>query len=373
MASPQSPRGDLANTVIPLWINGQEETVRTILLLFQNLWNPVPEVLEQFILTRSNIKQTSSSFEVISPSNSEVCWTATSATKEDALRAIASAEAAFPSWYETKPVARRDMLLKAATLLEERTQEYAGFMQTEMGAEMGVAAFFVMPLAIQMLKDIAGRITSICGRVPVCQEKGMSAIVFKEPYGVTLGIVPWWVYLKSSKGRNRSNVSRNAPFVFGIRSAATAIATGNTTILKASEVTPRSYVSSHLTIFWIPTDPSFFQWAISKAFHDAGLPAGVLNVIQVRTADAAEVTNTIIEHPAVKKIDFTGSANVGRKIARTCGQNLKPCLMELGGKNSVIVLPDADIEKAVGATIAGSFINVSLNINLITSTTILIT
>lgn len=157
-----SPRGDLPNTVIPLWINGQEET-------------------------------TSSSFDVISPSNNEVCWTATSATKEDALRAIASAEAAFPSWSETKPVVRRDILLKAATLLEERTQEYAGFMQTEMGAEMGVAAFFVMPLAFQMLKDIAGRITSICGSVPVCQEKGTSAIVFKEPYGVTLGIVPWYI------------------------------------------------------------------------------------------------------------------------------------------------------------------------------------
>lgn len=156
---------DLSNIVVPLWINGQEET-------------------------------TSSSFEVINPTSSQPCWNATSATKEDALCAVASAETAFASWSETKPVARRDILLKAATLLEERTQEYANFMQTEMGAEMGVAAFFVMPLAIQMLKDIAGRITSICGSVPVCQEKGTSAIVFKEPYGVTLGIVPWYVLLQ---------------------------------------------------------------------------------------------------------------------------------------------------------------------------------
>ncbi|CAG8982020.1 hypothetical protein HYALB_00004889 [Hymenoscyphus albidus] len=300
MASPQhsngtngtnGTNGHTKNVVVPLWINGKEET-------------------------------TFSSFEVTSPSNNEVCWTATSASKDDALRAVSSAEAAFPSWSETKPVLRRDILLETAALLEARTQEYAGFMQTEMGADMGVAAHFVMPLAISQLKDIAGRITSICGSVPVCQEKGRSAIVYKEPYGVTLGICPW-----------------NAPFVFGIRSAATAIATGNTTILKASEVTPRSY------------------WAISKAFHDAGLPAGVLNVIQCRPTDAAEVTNTLIEHTAVKKIDFTGSASVGRKIAKVCGQMLKPCLMELGGKNSTIVLQDADIEKAVGVTMAGSFLN----------------
>lgn len=74
---------------------------------------------------------------------------------------------------------------------------------------------------------------------------------------------------------------------------------------------------------------------------------------------AADVVNTIIEHPAVRKINFTGSAAVGRKIARTCGENLKPCLMELGGKNSAIVLEDANLELAAQTCIAGSLINVS--------------
>lgn len=135
---------------------------------------------------------------------------------------------------------------------------------------------------------------------------------------------------------------RNAPFVFGVRSAATAIATGNTAILKASEMTPRCY------------------WAIGKAFHDAGLPAGVLNVISCSAARAAEVVGVIIEHPAVRKINFTGSAAVGRKVARVCGENLKPCVMELGGKNSTIVLEDADLEKAAEACLAGAFLNVRL-------------
>jgi acyl-CoA reductase-like NAD-dependent aldehyde dehydrogenase len=128
--------------------------------------------------------------------------------------------------------------------------------------------------------------------------------------------------------------------VFGIRSAATAIATGNTTILKASELTPRSY------------------WAIGKAFHEAGLPNGVLNVLCCPPSRAAEIAKTIIEHPAVRKINFTGSAATGRKVARTCGENLKPCVMELGGKNSAIILEDADLELAAQACLAGSFINV---------------
>jgi len=68
----------------------------------------------------------------------------------------------------------------------------------------------------------------------------------------------------------------------------------------------------------------------------------------------------MIEHPSIKHINFTGSAGVGRKIARTCGQNLKPCLMELGGKNSAIILPDADLEKAVSQTLAGAFLNVRI-------------
>lgn len=134
---------------------------------------------------------------------------------------------------------------------------------------------------------------------------------------------------------------RNAPYVFGIRSAACALAAGNTTILKSSELTPRCY------------------WAIGRAFEDAGLPAGCLNVLSCRPQDAAEVVNAMIEHPAVRKVNFTGSTAVGRKIARVCGQNLKPSLMELGGKNSSIVCSDADLTTAVQGVLAGAFLNVS--------------
>lgn len=138
---------------------------------------------------------------------------------------------------------------------------------------------------------------------------------------------------------------RNAPYVFGVRAVATAIATGNTTILKSSEMTPRCY------------------WALGKAFAEAGLPKGVVNIINCLPEDGPKVVSTMIEHPSIKKVNFTGSANVGRRIAGLCGQNLKPCLMELGGKNSTIVLPDADLEKAMKGCLAGSFLNVRVSIS----------
>ncbi|KAJ9486369.1 hypothetical protein VN97_g6959 [Penicillium thymicola] len=261
-------------------------------------------------------------FPVTSPYTNTTIWTASAATPQDAIRAVEAADAAFPSWSQTKPTVRRDILFKAADLLEARLDTNAEYMRQEMGADVGASAGFVVPLGVRMLREVASRITSICGSVPVVETEGQSAIVYKEAMGVILGIVPW-----------------NAPYVFGIRSAACALAAGNTTVLKSSELTPRCY------------------WAIGRAFEDAGLPAGCLNIIHCAPQDAPEVVNAMIEHDAVRKINFTGSTAVGRKIARACGQNLKPCLMELGGKNSSIVCQDADLQTAVQGVLAGAFLN----------------
>lgn len=94
-------------------------------------------------------------------------------------------------------------------------------------------------------------------------------------------------------------------------------------------------------------------------FREAGLPPGVLNVIAHSTADAAEVTSTLIQHPAIKKINFTGSTRVGRIIAREAGQYPKPVLLELGGKASCIVMEDADLEDAAKACVTGALLHVS--------------
>ena len=149
-----------ATIVVPNWIDGKEE-------------------------------QGSSTFDVITPHDNKPCWKAAGTSIEDAVRAIESSQTAFRSWSSTKPAIRTKILLRAADILETKAEYYAGFMATEMGAEQGVAQFFVVPLAVAMLRDIAGRVSTICGTVPVCQGEGTSAMIYKEPYGVVLGIVPW--------------------------------------------------------------------------------------------------------------------------------------------------------------------------------------
>lgn len=133
----------------------------------------------------------SASFAVTSPYTNQPCWTAAAASPADAIRAVDSASAAFPTWSATKPAVRRGILLKAADILEKNLERNAGFMQAEMGADVGASQMFVAPLGIRMLRDLAGRIASICGSVPVVEDEGQSAMVIKEPMGVILGIVPW--------------------------------------------------------------------------------------------------------------------------------------------------------------------------------------
>jgi acyl-CoA reductase-like NAD-dependent aldehyde dehydrogenase len=135
----------------------------------------------------------SSTYDIISPSTNNVCWTAASASAKDAVAAVEAAKAAFPSWSSTKPSVRTAILLKVADIMEANIEQYAAYMMTEMGADIGAAQFFVLPLAISMCRDIAGRISSICGSVPTVAAEGQSAMVLREPYGVVLGIVPWFV------------------------------------------------------------------------------------------------------------------------------------------------------------------------------------
>lgn len=148
------------DTVVPLIINGKEEAA-------------------------------ADTFDVISPYTGKTCWKAAAATPSDAIKAVEAAQAAFPAWSRTKPTARRDILLKAADILDSQLQEFSLIMRTEMGADVRSSEGFINPMAIRMLRDVAGRITSICGSVPVVEEEGQSAIVFKEPMGVILGLVPW--------------------------------------------------------------------------------------------------------------------------------------------------------------------------------------
>lgn len=119
------------------------------------------------------------------------------------------------------------------------------------------------------------------------------------------------------------------------------LAAGNTVVFKASESSPRSH------------------WALVDVLQAAGLPAGALNLIIHSLQDASVISNALIRHPAIRKINFTGSTHVGRLLAIEASRNLKPILLELGGKASAIICEDADLEKAAKECVMGSFANVS--------------
>lgn len=130
-------------------------------------------------------------FDVVSPKTGKVCWKAVSSSSEDATRAVEAAQRSFPSWSKTKPQQKQKILLKAADILESRITEYGGIMETEMGGDVGPVHFWVLPTAVRFLRDIASHIPLITGGIPTVEDQGTSAMIWKEPYGVILGISPW--------------------------------------------------------------------------------------------------------------------------------------------------------------------------------------
>ncbi|KAF2124362.1 aldehyde dehydrogenase [Dothidotthia symphoricarpi CBS 119687] len=265
---------------------------------------------------------TTTTFTVTSPASHKDLWQSSSASLEHVSSAAEAAQAALPGWAKLKPSGRRAIFMKAADILEARASELAQYMEMETGAPSAFSSGFNVPKTADMLRDVAGRVGGIMGHIPTCEEEGTGALIVKEPFGVVLAIAPW-----------------NAPYILGLRSVLYPLAGGNTTIFKGSEFCPRTW------------------WALGSVLTEAGLPAGVLNVLVHRPEDAAKVTTALIEHPAIKKINFTGSTAVGRIIASQAGKNLKPVLMELGGKASAIVLDDADLKNAATQCALGAFLN----------------
>ncbi|OJD16322.1 hypothetical protein AJ78_03491 [Emergomyces pasteurianus Ep9510] len=264
---------------------------------------------------------TPETFDVINPNTGAVVYKCSSSSVVDAVRAADSANAAFKSWAKVKPSARREILLKVTEIYERRKEELIGYAQEETGSGR-LFAEFNWGLGLDLLKDVAGRSLSTEGTVPILKDDGRSGIVYKEPYGVILSIAPW-----------------NAMFILGLRSIVIPLSAGNTVVFKASELSPKCF------------------WALGDIFREAQLPAGCLNVLYHKPASAADITTALIAHPAVRKINFTGSTHVGRIIASTAGKYIKPVLLELGGKASTIVLDDADLNKAASGCIKGSFLH----------------
>ncbi|KAJ7638745.1 aldehyde dehydrogenase domain-containing protein [Roridomyces roridus] len=273
------------------------------------------------LLINGEEKITATTFPIESPVTHSTLWSCSLASSTDADAALAAASAAFPIWSKTKPAARRNILLKAADLIEQRADELKLAMQQETGSLDGFATFDTVTAAAH-IRDVAGRISAIEGSIPISQDEGRAALVVKEPYGVVLALAPW-----------------NAPHILGVRSILFPLAAGNTCILKGPELSPRVY--HH----------------IGQIFTAAGLPPGALNILFTSREHSAAITTQLIEAPQVKKINFTGSSAVGAIIASTAGRALKPCLMELGGKAAAVVLDDADLELAAMQCVVGAFLH----------------
>jgi acyl-CoA reductase-like NAD-dependent aldehyde dehydrogenase len=260
-------------------------------------------------------------FERLNPMTGEVASVAPAMQIPEIQAIAARAAAAFPVWATTGPNARRAILMKAAAALEARAEAFVEAMMGEIGATRGWA-LFNLGLAASMVREAAALTTQIAGEVIPSDRPGCLAMALREPVGVVLGIAPW-----------------NAPIILGVRAIAVPLACGNSVILKASEICPRTHA------------------LIVEAFAEAGFPEGVVNVVTNAPADAGGVVGALIDAPEVKRINFTGSTTVGRIIAKRAAEHLKPCLLELGGKAPLIVLDDADLDEAVKAAAFGAFMN----------------
>ncbi|KAG5950481.1 hypothetical protein E4U53_004980 [Claviceps sorghi] len=261
------------------------------------------------------------SLDIKSPATGQVVHKTACASVTDAVKAVEAASEALKIWRKTTLQERQNILLKAADVMSRRREELAKYMVDETGCTPGWTDFN-LDKTVGMLKDIAGRVVTIAGSLPATANPNRTAITLREPYGVVLSIAPW-----------------NAPYILGVRAVAFPIAAGNTVVLKASEICPKTL------------------WAVVDVFREAGLPNGVLNMIVHEPSDAAAVTSSLIGNPQVKKINFTGSTTVGRIIAKQAGEHLKPVVLELGGKAPAIVWEDADLDLAAQQCALGSFVH----------------
>ena len=260
-------------------------------------------------------------FERRNPLDGSVATRAPAASPADAVMAVEAAAEAFRTWSETGPGERRALLLKAADALEAKTPAFIEAVSAETGAT-GMWGGFNVFLAAGMIREAAALTTQVAGEVIPSDVPGSLAMGVRQPAGVVLGIAPW-----------------NAPIILGVRAICVPLACGNTVVFKGSENCPRTHQ------------------LIVEAFQDAGFPPGVVNYITNAPADAGAVVEAMVAHPAVRRVNFTGSTKVGKIIAMTCAKYLKPVVLELGGKAPMVILDDAHIEDAVNGAAFGAFAN----------------
>src|ERR1700753_1820069 len=250
---------------------------------------------------------------VINPADESVLGTVPTATRADLDDALAAAERGFKIWRKTSPAKRAQIILKAASIIRSRVDEMAVAMTLEQGKPLDQARLEIVRGA-DIIEWDATEGLRLYGRI-IPSEEGMRHSVLRQPIGPGAASSPW-----------------NFPMSSPGRKVAGALSSGCSIILKASEETPAGAVQ------------------LVRAFHDAGLPPGVLNLV---FGNPAEISAHLIPQSAIRLITFTGSIPVGKSLAEMAAHYMKPAIMELGGHAPVIVCDDVDPASTAATSVTG--------------------
>jgi len=257
-------------------------------------------------------------FEDLNPEDDSIHALVARASANDVDRAITAAQEAFHD-YRDRPVGFREAVLnKAASLLERDGEEFVDIMRDEIGSPVRKARDEVKR-AIHVLHAAAGWARHVSGRTLLSDTPGRLSMTFREPVGVVAAISPF-----------------NVPVGKGVRLSAGPLALGNTVVMLPSEDAPLTALR------------------LGRLYQEAGLPDGCFNVV---TGYGSEIGDALTAHEKVRSITFTGSNRVGAHIRQQAAKSGKGLILELGGKNPLLVMADADLDAALGATITSSFGN----------------
>ena len=251
---------------------------------------------------------------VVNPTTEQELATVPAGTPADVDRAVAAARAAFPAWSATPPAERAAVLSKVADALAARRDETARLIATEVGSPLRFAAAVQAGLPLTVL----GSYASLLPDYPF-EERVGNSLVLREPVGVVAAITPW-----------------NYPLHQVVAKVAAATAAGCTVVLKPSEVAPLS------------------AYVLAGALVEAGLPAGVVNIVP---GTGPVVGEALAAHPDVDMVSFTGSTRAGRRVSAVAAGTVKRVALELGGKSANVILDDADLAAAVKVGLANCYLN----------------
>lgn len=273
-----------------------------------------PNNVQLFIDGQWSAAAAGETLPVRNPASDEVIGSVAHARIPDLQRAVAAAEKGYAVWRKTVPLERAKALRKAAVLLRERAPQIARIMTLEQGKVLAEAEGEVLRTA-DGSDWLAGEAERIYGRTVAPRAGNVTQTVLRDPIGIVVAFTPW-----------------NFPMFQMVRKIAGALAAGCSIVIKGPEETPASCAE------------------LVRAYQDAGVPAGVINLVY---GTPAEISEFLVPHPSIRKVSFTGSTPVGKSLASLAGKHMKVMTMELGGHAPVVVTADVDVD-AVAAALCGN-------------------